>query len=209
MAAENPQKPFPRTPFESTLDDRLYKATRAYLATFRGFFGTRRSGQYRWREDPKETEIYISDQFPTQDEAEHRPHIFTERAAAQALSLGIGQIEGTSLLTGEKTLSDAISCAMYIHCLSREGVEAQRLAWWVYKVLQRFNASIQAYGQVHLVHPQVTILPQTMSPALSKTFDVTIISPFTIQERTLITPVEESDYHQVVNTIKVLIEEQI
>ena len=124
--------------------DPLYRVTRGFNLFLRGLFKDQEPGNYKWDDDLQQSEIVITDHSPVNlDVVEKRPAIVTIRGAAQWANLGLGQRLHVDFQTGRETKQDLLSCNMTFACLSREGVEAQRLAWIIFSYLPLFKPMIQ------------------------------------------------------------------
>lgn len=148
-------------------DDRLYFATRAWLLWLHGLFGTRPVGQYRWDSNTQETEIVISDQMPTNIEPTNkRPIITTTRGTASWSSLSINQIRDQNLIGTQRVFSDLVACSMTLSVIAREGLEAQELAYMIFRMIPVFKPHLLRLGRMHSIGNNVQLTPETPHGAL-------------------------------------------
>jgi hypothetical protein len=148
--------------------DPLYRVTRGLIRFLKGLFKSQNPGNYQWTEDPVQSEIFITDQSPVNLEVnEKRPAIVTIRGPAAWANLGLGQTVMVDMTTGRKDKQDLISCSMTFACLSREGVEAQRLAWIIFSHLPLFKSLINRdVPGIHNLGNNMTLSGETGAGAL-------------------------------------------
>lgn len=121
-------------------DDVLYRFRAGMLLFCKALFGAQQDGCYRWLEDNADSEIIITDQYPFNVEAaEKRPAIVTIRGPAQWAGLGLDQVSAYDFTQDRLTKQDLISTTVTFACLSREGVEAERLAWFLFSMIPQFT----------------------------------------------------------------------
>lgn len=172
-----------------TPEDRLFLATRAWVLWLHGLFGTRPAGHYRWDPNIQETEIVISDQMPTNIEPTNkRPIITTARGPASWSSLSINQVRDQDLLGRSKVFSDMLSCSMTLSVIAREGLEAQELAYMLFRMIPVFKPHLMRLGRMHAIGNNVQLTPETPHGALVPGSSVPewkmvqLIVPFYIQD---------------------------
>jgi hypothetical protein len=127
-------------------EDPLTHYTRVFVRFLQVLFETFEKGAYHWDVDEKNSEIVISDQATIRKEdVEKRPAILVSRGPLALTNVSMDQFAGPVLQrdadgqpmfkpnndpkTGSRRHTDLSSCTMTYNCLSREGLEAQRLAW--------------------------------------------------------------------------------
>lgn len=176
-------------------EEPLYHFTRVYLLFLQGLFKQFDSGSYRWSEDEKLSEVSITDNVPfPKDKIEQRPAIVTMRGPAQFGNLSLDNLKSLDWHTGSRRHDDIVSCTMSIHCISKTGVEAQRLAWIVGRHLRIFSRMLQQQGRFHKVGYEVSIGPESppgslIDPEPSPTMTlVTVFSPFHFKWTEVVTP---------------------
>lgn len=109
----------------------------------------RPEGEYRYiHDDEDETEIKIADQHAFQLEAsETKPAIIAVRGGLQWQGIGMNQgLQEVNRRTGEKQYTDMIVASVGFSCLSRVGLEAERLASEVFSLFKFFRPTLQKYG---------------------------------------------------------------
>jgi hypothetical protein len=158
--------------------------TRVYLLFLQGLFKQFPEGSYRWSEDPNFSEIAITDQVPIpRDHIEKRPAILAMRGPTQFANLALDQVSGIDPHTGLKERRDLVACTMSLSCISRVGLEAQRIAWIIMSLVREFKTLIQRCG-IHKVGDDVSMGPETPPGQLvtpeadPETVMVTVQSPF-------------------------------
>lgn len=150
-----------------TPDDRLVVATKAWLVWLQGLFASRPVGHYRWDRNITETEIVISDQMPTNIEPTNkRPIITTARGPASWASLSINQVRDRTLLGESRVYSDLVTCSMTISVIAKEGLEAQGLAYMLFRMIPVFKPQLLRLGRMHSLGNNVQLTPETSHGAL-------------------------------------------
>jgi len=186
-------------------EDRLIMSTRAWLIWLQGLFKNRPAGRHRWSPDVNETEVIISDHSPAGMEVTNkRPMITTSRGGASFSSTSINQVM-TPSLDGSKTVySDLIGTSMTISVVAREGLEAQDLAYMIFRMIPVFKTQIMRLGRMHAIgnNIQVTqesqhgqIVPGSSTPEWKM---VQLIIPFYIQDTI---SSEEKDFYTVLRAV--------
>jgi hypothetical protein len=109
----------------------------------KALFKAQQAGCYRYADDPKDTELVITDQFPYNvDAPEKRPAIVTLRGPASWAGLGLNQQVDYNFTRDRTTKQDLISTTITLVCLSREGVEAERLGWFLFSMIPLFKGTL-------------------------------------------------------------------
>ncbi len=178
-------------------EDPLYHATRTYLLFLQGLFKQFDSGCYRWSEDEKLSEISITDQAPIpKDWIEQRPAVVTLRGPAQFGNLSLDQMRKVDSRTGMKERTDLAACTMTLNVISKNGVEAGRIAWAIARHVRTFKVLIQRAGPFHKVGDEVSVGPESPPGALVQgeadleMVMVTVQSPFFFQWTEQSTPLD-------------------
>ena len=192
-------------------EDRLLVATRAWLIWLQGLFRVRPLGQYRWSPNMTETEIVITDQNPDEVERTNkRPIISTARGPATFLSTSISQTQYLDIATDAKKVIDIISSSVTISVVAREGLEAQSLAYTIFRMIPVFKPSILRLGRMHHIGNNITVTPETQQGQIlpgSSTPEwkmVQVIVPFTVQE---VISSESKDFHAMVREVSLLLDD--
>lgn len=176
-------------------EDPLFHFTKVYVMFLQGLFKQFPSGCYRWSENPKDSEIVITDQAPIPlDHIEQRPAIVTMRGPAQFANLSLDNLVSQDSKTGQRTHADLVACTMTINCMAKFGLEAQRIAWIVMRHIRTFKRLLQRQGQMHKVGDEVSIGPESPPGAMvvpepdSELVNVVVASPFFFQWSEKVTP---------------------
>lgn len=200
----------PETSF-SMPEDRLLTATRAWLVWLQGLFKNRPLGRYRWSPNSAETEIVITDQNPDEvDRTNKRPIISTARGPATWASTSMSQTELVSYASEDRRVIDMFSCSMTISVVAREGLEAQAIAYTIFRMIPVFRDGIARLGRMHAIGNQVTVSPETPKGQLvpgSSTSEwkmVQLTIPFYVQE---VISVSEEDFHSMVRDVNLILAE--
>ena len=203
MSTELDPKP-PHSSFAMP-EDRLYVATRAWLLWLQGLFRTRPPGEYRWDPNVDETELIITDQLPNAAERTNkRPVISTSRGQAGFMSTSMSQQMVPSFRSPSAVYTDLIACSVTINVLAREGLEAQKLAYLVFRLIPVFRDSILRLGRMHAISNNISltqestpgqILPGSSTPEWRM---VQLVVPFFIQDTIR---ADEKDFYPLVRAV--------
>lgn len=192
------------TPFVGP-EDSLHIATRAWLIWLQGLFRTRPVGYYRWNPKMEETEIVITDQNPDKLEKTNiRPIIATARGNATWAGTSMGQSIPHGLDTPATTYTDIIGTSMTLSVIAREGLEAQNLAYFIFRMIPVFKASIQRLGRIHAISTNITLSAESQQGALVPGSSspewkmVQIIIPFYIQD---VVTADEKDFYSLMRSV--------
>jgi hypothetical protein len=113
-------------------------------------FSSRAPGSYRYDPtDDTKTEIQISDVHSVDPTAFGvRPHIVAVRGPLswQGLGLGGGSVERRNMPTGSTTFNDLLTGSVAFTCISREGIEAERIGHLVFSSFKVFRPVLQKSG---------------------------------------------------------------
>jgi hypothetical protein len=127
--------------------DPLAHFSRVFCKFLQIVFSGFQKGDYHWSEDEKVSDITISDQATIAKEVVmRRPAILVARGPAAFTNTSMNQLAGplvgysdintigqvkpnVNVQTGDERHTDLIAATMQYNCLSREGLEAQRIAW--------------------------------------------------------------------------------
>lgn len=186
-------------------DDRLHTATRAWLIFLQGLFKSRPEGYYKWDQNPNETEIIITDREPSDsDNKSTRPIIATARGPAVWSSTSLNQ-QMQPAFGSEKTIfSDLIGSSMTISVVAREGLEAQNLAYTIFRMIPVFKPQILRLGRMHAIGNNITLTQETSRQSIvpgSSTPEwkmVQLIIPFYIQD---VFSSEEKDFYTLMRAV--------
>lgn len=127
-------------------DEPLHWATYLVTRFLQGLFNHMEVGSYRWEPNPKDSEIYITEQVPVDGSVvAQRPAIAVVRGPAQWANLTMDQMVTIEPLTGKRVHSDLLSGNLGVYALSAEGLEAQRIAWLCSRGIKEGKRLLQKY----------------------------------------------------------------
>lgn len=112
-------------------------------------FSTRSSGNFKWDSDSTISEIQISDQYAVNlTDVNKRPMIIAIRGPISGQNFGLGgnNIESIHLPTNTTVLNNILNGSVALNCISREGIEAERLAQLVFNSFRYFSLELRKYG---------------------------------------------------------------
>ena len=111
-------------------EDPLLWATKLFVRFLQIVFSTFEKGSYKWEADFETTDIVIGDQGQLRPEVwDKRPAIVCMRGPAAWSNIAMDQMKSFDFETGRRGHTDLVASSMVYNCVSREGLEAQRLAW--------------------------------------------------------------------------------
>ena len=185
-------------------EDRLYLATKAWILFLQGLFSTKPSGQFKWHSNPTESEIIITDALPTStSRTNKRPMIVTARGPAQYMGLSRDQTQKRNMVGDTQSFSDNISTIINFNCVAKEGIEAQEIAYTIFRMIPVFRASIQRLGRMHAISSNIQISSETghnlIVPGSSfpEWRSVTVTVPFYIQDVIK----ADKDFHNIIHAV--------
>lgn len=147
--------------------DPLYHCTRTMVAFAQGLFKHLPPGQLHWSPNLEETEIVITDQTPlTLSTIGQRPAIVIIPGQAQFANLAIGNLEDIDHQTGNRIHRDLISSSITYNCISRNGVEAGRIAWYLGSHVKKLRVFLQQQGPFTEIGQTVVFAPETPPGAI-------------------------------------------
>lgn len=113
--------------------------------------------------DEKVSELIISDQGPVgTDSVEKRPAIILSRGPFAYANTSLDQMLLVDFGTGKRTHTDLLSGSFVVNCVSRSGLEADKLALMVAKLIRIYRRQLQKAGFFY-IGAQINI--GTESPA--------------------------------------------
>jgi hypothetical protein len=164
-----------------------------YVSFVQGLFNSAPKGAYHW--EPDETsEIYISDENKLKSETiGQRPAVTMSRGPVQPHGLGFDDMEKYDMATGSKTKSTLVPGTMTIHCVSRNDIECERIAWVIWEQIWANREILLQAGMFEIGRGAVIGAP---SPAGSivqcdageEWYLVSVASPFQFNRTTKVTP---------------------
>ena len=105
-----------------------------FILFLREFFSSHDIWTYS--EDETETKIQVCDDFTLNLETSNfRPAVCIQRRNINFTNLTLGQRRDLSFKTGKKSYTDLMTCDIIIQCISREGLEAERIGLTVFNAI--------------------------------------------------------------------------
>lgn len=183
---------------QSAGEDPLFYYTRVFCRFLQTVFSQFDRGYYRWVPDELNTEITITDQATIgRESVETRPCIILSRGPASTSNIAIDQLQ-TNLLTGDRRVhTDLISSTMTYNVMSKEGLEAQRLAWQCARFTRAYKRTLTKMG-MHRVGEDIQIGAESPPGALiapESDNEVTLVPvsvPFYFQDFWAVEPVDKN-----------------
>lgn len=194
-------------------EDPLTHFSRVFVRFLQLVFATFPKGQYNWDKDEKLSDITISDQSTIKKEVvERRPAIIVSRGPASFGNTSMDQLAGPLLekqkdgttqftpnisrTTGGRRSTDLIASTMTYNCLSREGIEAQRIAWIAAYSTRVLKRALLAAG-LHRVGEDVSVgsesAPGTIvQPDSNEIVMVSVSAPFYFQDTWTTSPLDKT-----------------
>lgn len=131
----------------SPMFDPLYHSTRLLLGFTQGLFKVLPRGQYKWSPVMEETEIIITDQDAiTAEVVANTPAILTIQGQASFMNISMNSKEMSNMHTGNDIFRDVVTSTMTFNCISKNGVEASRLAWFLASQIKALRVFLQRKG---------------------------------------------------------------
>ena len=94
--------------------------------------------------NPAESKILIADKYTVNlEEVAKRPAIVVIRGAQTWGNRGLGQFAGLEGRNTAETFTDLVQGVVNCTCLSKQGLEAERIGWNVFAFFQMFRRTIQ------------------------------------------------------------------
>lgn len=172
------------------LYDPIYGANRTLVGFVQGLFKALPEGKYTWDEDPELTEILITDAAPiTAEVLTARPCIVSVRGQVQYANTAMNSLEYIDHQTGITSYRDVVAGSITLNCLSKNGVEAARLAWFVASHIKALRHLLQRKGPFIHIGQDVMVMGEmqpgglVQDPADSGAVNVPVILQFTLAHR--------------------------
>lgn len=147
--------------------DPLYHANRVLIGFIQGLFKSLPGGRYSWSEDPEQTEILITDAAPiTSEVLTARPCIVTVRGQAQYANVTMNSMDYVDPATQTRSYRDVISSSVTVNCVSRNGVESSRLAWFVASHVKALRHLLHREGPFVRIGHDVAVMGEMPPGAL-------------------------------------------
>jgi hypothetical protein len=194
-------------------EDPLTHYTRIFVRFLQVLFQTFEKGAYRWDLDERSSDIIISDQATIKKEVvEKRPAILVSRGPLSLTNIAMDQFAGpirqkdpqTGRMvfktnfdreSGNRRHTDLSSCTMTYNCLSKEGLEAQRIAWICGYFTRALKRTLMKAG-MHRVGEEVQFGSESapgsiVQPDSNEIVMVSVSVPFYFQDSWSVEPVDK------------------
>ena len=186
-------------------EDRLVVATRAWLMFLQGLFKSRPAGFHKWSPNIDETEIIITDQNPSHLEGtNNRPIICTARGPATWSGTSLSQTMQPVFESSRKIVSDMMGVSVTISVVAREGLEAQNLAYMIFRMIPMFKPQIMRLGRMHAIGNNLTLTQETQmgqivpGSSVPEWKMIQLMVPFYIQD---VISADEKDFYSLVQSV--------
>jgi len=117
---------------------------------FIGFYQSlfnKNNGEFKYDPDKNVSRLNIADQYSVDDlTPEMKPSIYIRRRPFSYMNLSIDQRGGSDMMTGATAYSDLIAGAIEVVALSRNGLEASRLAGLIFLLTNQFKTELRKTG---------------------------------------------------------------
>lgn len=154
-----------------------------------GIFKTRPKGSYRWCDDPEISEIIITAQDPYDaDRTNRRPNIVVSRTSMSNANTSIGQTMAYSFAQETTTYTDLMQGNLVITVIAREGLEAQSIAYNLFRLIPVFRGMLNRTGRMTTLPGRMTITPEVPYSDVSSSATaphrraVSVFLPISIQD---------------------------
>jgi hypothetical protein len=138
----------------------------------------------KWSPDEENTELVVTAEKPVIAAIEKRPHITCVLGAGRWSGLGLDQLQGMNIGTGERTHTDLVPMTMSYHCQAKEGLVARQLAWnasFFTNVLRRIlmrTGGLHHVGTQHEFSAESSLTAYVGPTADSELIAVVVTVPF-------------------------------
>lgn len=193
-------------------EDPLTHYTRVFVRFLQVLFETFEKGAYHFDLDEKSSDITISDQATIKkEEVEKRPAILVARGALSLTNISMDQFSGPILQkdaqgktffkpnldakSGARRHTDLSSCVMTYNCISKEGLEAQRIAWICGYFTRALKRTLMKTG-IHRVGEEIQFGAESspgaiVQPDSNEIVMVSVSVPFYFQDSWSVEPVDK------------------
>ncbi len=172
------------------LHDPIFYATRTLIGFTQGLFRSMPDGRFKWTASPETTEITITGAYPLKAETVNtRPAIVVVHGQTAYMNTTMNSFETLNVNTGNSVHRDVLSSTAVFNCVSRVGVEASNLAWFLASNIKALRGFLQRKGPFTRIGHDITIGGEsTPGSLLQDTIDggavvVQVYVPFFIPHR--------------------------
>jgi hypothetical protein len=185
-------------------EDPLTSHVRLFTRFLQVYFSNFEKGSYKWLTDPLTTDIIIQAENSVAAEVvEKRPAIVVGRGPVGFTNIAIDQFAGPLLgpngeftpnldIDGYRRHTDLLSSYAIFSCLSREGIEAQRIAWASAQAVRTLKRVLMKAG-IHRVGEDIQVSAESPPGSIvqgdpSEILLVSVTIPFFFQQTWVIGP---------------------
>lgn len=135
----------PNPTFDNLLTDEVKNRILEFLR-----FLFSRSDQYTWVDDEIQSKIAISDIFPQKEDIGKKPAVVVRRGNLILTNRSVGHFQGWTFSKNfGSRFMDLLQSQVVIECYSREGLEAEKIANFIFMGLLFFRKRLREVGRVH------------------------------------------------------------
>jgi hypothetical protein len=133
--------------------DPMLQLTRIFVYFLQNLFRGAPDGLgCHWDPDQTTTDVIISNEKPTLEALEKKPHIICVLGDLQWGGIGLDQLQFQKMMRKpSRTHTDLVSMTIAYHCQARDGLHAHRLAWWSSYFTNVYRRLIMRKGHLHQV----------------------------------------------------------
>jgi len=193
------------------VEDRVYYAVRAIILWLQGVFRTRPKGSYRWDIDPEASEIIITAHDPYEaDRTNKRPNIVVSRTQMTNANTSIGQTLVPGFGSDSTTYTDLMQGNIIITVIAREGLEAQNIAYSLFRLIPVFRGMLNRTGRMTTLPGRMSMTPEVpyVDVSASSTAPyrraVSVILPISIQDHFSI---DAGQHYAFLHTVEMYVNE--
>lgn len=186
-------------------EDPLTSHVRLFTRFLQIYFSNFEKGSYQWGPDLLTTDVIIQAEHAVASEVvEKRPAIVVGRGPVAFTNIAIDQFAGPLLdaktgaftanlgVDGSRRHTDLLSSYAIFSCLSREGIEAQRLAWASAQAVRTLKRVLMKAG-IHRVGEDIQISAESPPGSIvtgdpSEILLVAVTLPFYFQQTWVVGP---------------------
>ena len=118
-----------------------------FILFLREFFSN--NDIWTYSEDETETKIQICDDFTLNLETSNfRPAICVTRRNIKWANITLGQNRNVIFKTGKKTYTDLMSCDIILKCISKKGLEAEKIAITAFNAIHMTRDALKKHYKI-------------------------------------------------------------
>jgi hypothetical protein len=147
--------------------DPIYAAERTMIAFLQALFAQIPASSHIWTPDPNTTGIFIAGTTPiTTELLSFRPAVIVGTEQIQFMNTTLHSMERITNKTGNVTYRDVLNGSYTVNCISRVGVEARRLAWFIAFHVKALRTMLQRTGRFAQIGQEIIIMAEQPPGAL-------------------------------------------